>query len=373
MLDFEVGIQQCTKIKVIGCGGGGNNAINRMIDEGLRNVEFIAINTDRQALMLSKASHKIQIGDKLTRGLGAGSDPEIGRRAAEESREEISEAIKGSDMVFITAGMGGGTGTGSAPIVAEIAKSMGILTVGVVTKPFPFEGRKRMNQAELGISTLQENVDTLVIIPNSRLLSMVDKKTTLNDAFILADNVLLQGVQGISDLIIVPGLINVDFADARAIMLDRGLAHMGVSSVSGDNRAATAVKQAISSPLLETSITGATGVLINVTGGLDLTLHEANEAAEIVQQEVDPDANIIFGAVVDPEMKDELRITIIATGFQKEKVIPQKPISDIFGEDNKNTGTSYTPSSPIKNTTTYGSDEELIELPPFLRDRKNRR
>jgi len=299
VIDFDVQDKDLCKIKVIGCGGGGNNAVNRMIEEGLKNVEFIGINTDKQALALSKAELKIQLGDKLTRGLGAGANPEIGRKAAEESKEEIIQALKGSDMVFITAGMGGGTGTGAAPVVAEIAKSMGILTVGVVTKPFPFEGRKRMIHAETGIKSLKESVDTLVTIPNERLLSLVDKKTTLVESFKRADDVLRQGVQGISDLITIPGLINLDFADISTIMLDKGLAHMGVGTGKGDDRAQEAAKEAISSPLLETSIIGATGVLLNVTGGADLSLLEISEAAQIVQEAADPDANIIFGAVID--------------------------------------------------------------------------
>lgn len=318
MIDFDVQNEELCKIKVIGCGGGGNNAVNRMIEAGLKNVEFIGINTDKQALFLSKADTKIQLGDKLTRGLGAGANPEIGRKAAEESRDEITEALKGSDMVFITCGMGGGTGTGAAPVVAEIAKSMGILTVGVVTKPFPFEGRKRMIHAEGGINSLKQSVDTLVTIPNERLLALVDKKTTLVESFKKADDVLRQGVQGISDLITIPGLINLDFADISTIMVNKGLAHMGVGVGKGDNRAQDAAREAISSPLLETSIIGATGVLLNVTGGSDLSLLEINEAAQIVQEEADPDANIIFGAVIDESLNDEIRITVIATGFDSE-------------------------------------------------------
>lgn len=318
MIDFDVQNEELCKIKVIGCGGGGNNAVNRMIEAGLKNVEFIGINTDKQALFLSKADTKIQLGDKLTRGLGAGANPEIGRKAAEESRDEITEALKGSDMVFITCGMGGGTGTGAAPVVAEIAKSMGILTVGVVTKPFPFEGRKRMIHAEGGINSLKQSVDTLVTIPNERLLALVDKKTTLVESFKKADDVLRQGVQGISDLITIPGLINLDFADISTIMVNKGLAHMGVGVGQGDNRAQDAAREAISSPLLETSIIGATGVLLNVTGGSDLSLLEINEAAQIVQEEADPDANIIFGAVIDESLNDEIRITVIATGFDSE-------------------------------------------------------
>lgn len=318
MLDFEADMQELTNIKVIGCGGGGSNAVNRMIIEGLKNVEFIAINTDKQALLLSNANQKIQIGEKLTKGLGAGANPEIGRKAAEESREEITASVKGANMVFITAGMGGGTGTGAAPIVAEIAKSMEILTVGVVTKPFPFEGKRRMRHAEIGIANLKEKVDTLVIIPNERLLSMADKKTTLLDSFKLADEVLRQGVQAISDLITITGVINADFADIKAVMLDKGLAHMGVGFGKGDTRAQDAVKQAISSPLLETSIEGATDVIINFTGGADMGALEVYDAADVVRESVDPDANIIVGAVIDESLSEEIRITVIATGFESE-------------------------------------------------------
>lgn len=318
MLDFETDMQELTNIKVIGCGGGGSNAVNRMIVEGLKNVEFIAINTDKQALLLSNANQKIQIGEKLTKGLGAGANPEIGKKAAEESREEITASIKGANMVFITAGMGGGTGTGAAPIVAEIAKSMDILTVGVVTKPFPFEGKRRMRHAEMGIATLKEKVDTLVIIPNERLLNMADKKTTLLDSFKLADEVLRQGVQAISDLITITGVINADFADIKAVMLNKGLAHMGVGFGKGDSRTQDAVRQAISSPLLETSIDGATDVIINFTGGADLGALEVYDAADVVREAVDPDANIIVGAVIDETLTEEIRITVIATGFESE-------------------------------------------------------
>ncbi|MHC1721325.1 MAG: cell division protein FtsZ [Clostridiaceae bacterium] len=371
MLDFDMEVEQLAKIKVIGCGGSGNNAVNRMIAEGLRNVEFIAINTDKQALMLSKATQKIQIGEKLTKGLGAGANPEIGRKAAEESKEEIANAIKGADMVFITAGLGGGTGTGAAPIIAELAKSMGILTVGVVTKPFPFEGRKRMQQAEIGMKNLKERVDTLVTIPNERLLSIVDKKTSLMESFKMADDVLRQGVQGISDLITIPGLVNLDFADVKTIMLDKGLAHMGVGRGTGDNRAKEAAKQAISSPLLETSILGSTGVLLNITGGLDLGLLEINEAAEIVQQSADPDANIIFGAVIDESIKDELRITVIATGFETDKAFIKQDIADKYavGEFGVLTTDQVVATDEkddiASNSTT--ADDENLEIPAFLR------
>lgn len=318
MLEFDIDLDQFAQIKVVGVGGGGNNAVNRMIEHGLKGVDFISINTDKQALYLSHATQKIQIGDKLTKGLGAGANPEIGQKAAEESREEIMQAIKGADMVFITAGMGGGTGTGGAPVVAEIAKEMGILTVGVVTKPFVFEGKQRMLKAEKGINELKDKVDTLVTIPNDRLLQVADKRTSMLDAFKIADDVLRQGVQGISDLIAVPGLVNLDFADVRTIMKEKGLAHMGIGKGSGDNRATDAAKQAIQSPLLETTIEGAKGVLLNITGGPNLGLFEVNEAAELVAQAADPDANIIFGAVIDETLEDELRIIVIATGFEKK-------------------------------------------------------
>ena len=304
-------------IRVVGVGGAGNNGVNRMIDAGVKGIEFISVNTDKQALETSKASKKIQIGEKLTRGLGAGANPEIGKCSAEESKAEIAEALKGADMVFVTAGMGGGTGTGAAPIVASIAKDMGILTVGVVTKPFPFEGKRRMTQADSGIEELKQTVDTLIIIPNEKLLQVVEKQTSILEAFKMADDVLRQGVQGISDLITIPGLVNLDFADVKTIMLDTGIAHMGLGRATGENRAQEAARQAIHSPLLETSIEGAGGVLINVTGGKDLALLEINEALELVQKSVDPDANIIFGAVIDEKLQDEIVITVIATGFAK--------------------------------------------------------
>ncbi len=369
VLDFDVDVSAFAQIKVIGCGGGGNNAVNRMIEEGLKNVEFIAVNTDKQALALSKAGQKIQIGDKLTKGLGAGANPEVGAKAAEESREEIEASLKGSDMVFITAGMGGGTGTGAAPVVAEIAKSMGILTVGVVTKPFPFEGRRRMMHAEMGIKNLKERVDTLVTIPNERLLSIVDKKTSLVDSFRLADEILRQGVQGISDLITIPGLVNLDFADVRTVMLDKGLAHMGVGTGKGDNRAEEAAKEAISSPLLETSIKGATGVLINVTGGADLGLLEISEAAEIVQEAADPDAHIIFGAVINESMKDEIRITVIATGFDEANSINKEKPS-LFGkpERKEEVEEKKTVQEEVAATST-SSERDDIDIPTFLRKR----
>ena len=396
MLDFDVEMEQFAQIKVIGVGGGGNNAINRMVEGGLKGVEFLAVNTDKQALFLSKANMKIQIGDKLTKGLGAGSDPEIGQKAAEENRDEIAEAIKGSDMVFVTAGMGGGTGTGAAPVVAAVAKEMGILTVGVVTKPFTFEGRKRMVQAERGIAQLKENVDTLIIIPNDRLLQVIQKNTSMVEAFKMADDILRQGVQGISDLIAVPGLVNLDFADVKTIMLNTGIAHMGTGRATGENRAEEAAKQAVHSPLLETSIEGARGVLLNITGGGDLGLLEVNAAAELVQKSADPEANIIFGAVIDESLNDELLITVIATGFDRglgSINIPtaKKPeFSSFFGPkqptlsslSNSNNATTSNQTTTSTNTTTTTSSiskplsniipdgESDLDIPPFLRKNK---
>lgn len=328
MLEFETGFNHQAAIKVIGVGGGGNNAVNRMIDEGMQNVEFIAVNTDGQALNLSKAESKIQIGEKLTRGLGAGANPEIGKKASEESREQIEDAIQGADMVFVTAGMGGGTGTGAAPVVAKIAKEMGALTVGVVTRPFSFEGRKRQTQAAAGVEQMKAAVDTLIVIPNDRLLDIVDKSTPMMEAFKEADNVLRQGVQGISDLISVSGEVNLDFADVKTIMTDKGSALMGIGVSSGENRAVEAAKKAISSPLLETSIVGAQGVLMNITGGENLSLFEAQEAADIVQDAADEDVNMIFGTVINPELEDELVITVIATGFNEKSVSrsPERPV-----------------------------------------------
>ena len=304
-------------IKVIGIGGGGCNAVNRMIDAGLRGVEFVGVNTDAQALLLSDADVKLDVGRDLTRGLGAGSDPDIGRQAAEEHREEIEEVLKGADMVFITAGKGGGTGTGGAPVVAEVAKSVGALTIGVVTRPFTFEGRRRSVQADAGIQRLKEKVDTLIIIPNDRLLQVADEKTSMLNAFKMADEILLQGVQGITDLITTPGLINTDFADVKMIMTDAGSALMGIGYASGDGRAVNAARAAISSPLLEASIEGARGILLNVSGPSDLGLFEVNEAAEIIAQAAHPDANIIFGAVIDDSLGDEVRLTVIAAGFDR--------------------------------------------------------
>ncbi|EIZ8412992.1 cell division protein FtsZ [Listeria monocytogenes] len=324
MLEFDTSSESLATIKVIGVGGGGNNAVNRMIEHGVQGVEFISVNTDAQALNLAKAETKLQIGTKLTRGLGAGAVPEIGKKAAEESREQIEEALKGSDMVFVTAGMGGGTGTGAAPVFAQIAKEMGALTVGVVTRPFGFEGPKRTKQALTGTEAMKEAVDTLIVIPNDRLLQIVDKNTPMLEAFREADNVLRQGVQGISDLIAVPGLINLDFADVKTIMTNRGSALMGIGIATGENRAAEAAKKAISSPLLETSVDGAKGVLMNITGGSNLSLYEVQEAAEIVSSASDEDVNMIFGSVINDELKDELIVTVIATGFDEEKQAQQQ-------------------------------------------------
>lgn len=317
MLEFDMDLDRFAAIKVIGVGGGGNNAVNRMIASGLQGVEFLAVNTDAQALLLSQAPNRIQIGGKLTKGLGAGANPEVGEKAAQESRDELINALRGADMVFVTAGMGGGTGTGAAPVVAECAKEVGALTVGVVTKPFAFEGRRRQSQAERGIAKLKEKVDTLITIPNDRLMQVVTKNTPIVEAFRIADDVLRQGVQGISDLIAVPGLINLDFADVKTIMMEQGSALMGIGIATGDNRAVDAAEAAIRSPLLETSIEGAKGVLFNITGGASLGLHEVNAASEIIYRAADPEANIIFGAVIDEKFTDEVRITVIATGFDQ--------------------------------------------------------
>jgi len=350
------------KIKVIGVGGAGNNAVNRMIDVGVTGVEFIAINTDRQALMLSKAPTKIQIGEKITRCLGAGGDPTVGEKAAEETREEISNALKGSDMVFVTSGMGGGTGTGAAPIVAQVAKELGILTVAVVTKPFAFEAKKRMQNAERGIASLKEKVDTLVVIPNDRLLQVSERTTTFTEAFALSDEVLRQGVQGISDLISIPGLINLDFADVKTIMYDTGMAHMGIGRASGENRAEDAAKAAINSPLLESSIDGARGVLLNITAGPDLGIFEVNTAAELVQKNIDPDANLIFGAVIDEKMGDEMSVTVIATGFDRDRV----PLSALAVD--KVIDRNMFEKTPVNDSRINPQSD--IEIPTFLRKNK---
>ena len=352
-------------IKVIGIGGAGNNAVNRMVDSGIKGVEFITVNTDRQALLLSKAPSKIQIGEKITRGLGAGANPDIGAQAAEESKSEIAEALRGADMVFVTAGMGGGTGTGAAPIVAATAKEMGILTIGVVTKPFTFEGKKRLSQAERGVESLKGKVDTLVVIPNDKLLQIIDRKTSIVEAFKMADDILRQGVQGISDLIAIPGLVNLDFADVKTIMLNTGMAHMGIGRASGENRAEDAAKQAIQSPLLETSIEGARGVIINITGGANLGLHEVNTAAELVQRSVDPEANIIFGAVIDESLDEDIIITVIATGFEKEGGAGSSiPVGDIVEKawDKKINSIP----TPVDNS----NSADNLDIPSFLRNKR---
>jgi cell division protein FtsZ len=315
------------QIKVVGVGGGGVNAVNRMIAEGIRGVEFVAINTDAQALMQAQAPKRVRIGDKLTRGLGAGGNPEVGEKAAEESSDELYEVLKGADMVFVTAGMGGGTGTGASPVVARVAKEVGALTIGVVTRPFSFEGGKRSKSAEAGIAKLKDQVDTLIVIPNDRLLEIVDKKASLHQAFCMADDVLRQGIQGISELITVPGLINLDFADVKTIMSEGGAALMAVGTGTGDSRAVDAAQQAISSKLLDVTIDGARGILFNVTGGPSMTLYEVNQAAEIIKATAHPDVNLIFGAVIDENMKDDIRITVIATGFDQPAPLPIKTVA----------------------------------------------
>ncbi len=346
-------VENPAQIKVLGVGGGGSNAVNRMIEQGIRGVEFIAINTDAQALMLANAPQRLRIGDKLTKGLGAGGNPEIGEKAAGESSEDVKALLKGTDMVFVTCGMGGGTGTGAAPVIAKLATETGALTIGVVTKPFTFEGNRRRRIAEEGIKRLREGVDTLIVIPNDRLLQVVDKKASIQQAFLVADDVLRQGIQGISELITIPGLINLDFADVRTVMSEGGSALMSIGQANGDNRAQQAAEQAIHSALLDVSIEGAQGILFNVTGGPDLALHEVNQAAEIIQRTADPDANIIFGAVVDPNMKDGVRITVIATGFDSVK---EQRVSGTT-EENR--------IIEMPRRTTY--DMKDLDIPPFLR------
>lgn len=360
MLEFDLEVDSLAKIKVVGVGGGGCNAVNRMIDAGIDGVEFIVVNTDAQALHLSKAETRLQIGEKITRGLGAGANPDIGKKAAEESRELLMNALDGADMVFVTAGMGGGTGTGAAPIIAEIAKELGALTVGVVTKPFRFEQRRRMSQAESGVSSLKEKVDTLIVIPNDRLLEIVDRNTPVVEAFKEADNVLRQGVSGISDLIAVPGLINVDFADVKAIMTERGSALMGIGTATGENRATEAAKKAISSPLLETSIDGARGVLMHISGGSNLSLWEVNEAADIVSSAADPDVNMIFGANINPDLSDDIVVTVIATGFENSA--------------SQAAATTMRPrSSQLNNDVHHSSSgNNGWDVPAFLRRQDNR-
>lgn len=355
------------RIKVIGVGGGGCNAVNRMITSGLSGIEFWSVNTDAQALHIATTNNSLQIGQKLTRGLGAGGNPAIGQKAAEESRDELSHALEASDLVFITAGMGGGTGTGAAPIVAEVAKEVGALTVGVVTRPFTFEGRRRMAQAEEGIAALQGRVDTLIIIPNDKLLSVISEQTPVQEAFRVADDILRQGVQGISDIITIPGLVNVDFADVRAVMADAGTALMGIGVGSGKSRAREAAIAAISSPLLEASIDGASGAVFNVTGGSDLTLHEVNAAAEIIYEAVDPNANIIFGAVIDERMQGEVRITVIATGFNTQA--PAQMETDVARVTpfKRTFGAASTPPPPGTST---GSGPGGLDIPEFLQRRR---
>ena len=351
-------------IKVVGIGGGGCNAVNRMIDAGLKGVEFIAINTDAQALLMSDADIKLDIGREVTRGLGAGSDPEVGKQAADDHRAEIEEVLRGADMVFITAGEGGGTGTGGAPVVAEIAKGMGALTIGVVTRPFAFEGRRRSIQAEQGISSLKEKVDTQIVIPNDRLLTVANEKTSMVSAFEMADEILLQGVQGITDLITTPGLINTDFADVKKVMSDAGTALLGVGEASGEGRAAAAARQAISSPLLESPIDGARGLLLNICGGSDLTLFEVNDAATVVQEVGHPEANIIFGAIIDDEMGDEVRVTVIGAGFERW--------DDARGKGGRRPGASKSDDVALADVFAetdddFGGDDDEFDVPSFLR------
>ncbi len=353
MFEFDVDVEHFAQIKVIGVGGGGNNAINRMIEAGLKGVQFIAINTDKQALYSSKAETKINIGEKLTKGLGAGANPEVGQKAAEESTDDLHKIIQGADMVFVTAGMGGGTGTGAAPVVAKLAKEQGILTVGVVTKPFTFEGKRRRDQADVGIKYLKKYVDSLVIVPNDKLLQVSEKQTSMIEAFRMADDVLRLGVQGISDLIADAGLINLDFADVKTIMSDKGIAHMGVGKGKGDSRVGDAVKEAIESPLLETSIEGASAILLNIMGGYDLGMLEVNEAADLIEKSADPEAIVIFGASIKEDIKDEIYITVIATGFEGGK----KEIEFKMEDENKED----------KVSDIFKKFEKDLDIPSFLR------
>ncbi|AFS70917.1 MULTISPECIES: cell division protein FtsZ [Exiguobacterium] len=385
MLHFDEMMDQVAKIKVIGVGGGGSNAVNRMIEHGVQGVEFIAVNTDAQALNMSKADVKLQLGAKLTRGLGAGANPEIGKKAAEESREQLTEILSGADMVFVTAGMGGGTGTGAAPVIAEISKEIGALTVGVVTKPFMFEGRKRMQHAVSGVQNFKEKVDTLIVIPNDKLLEIVDRNTPMLEAFKEADNVLRQGVQGITDLIAVPGLINLDFADVKTIMTEKGSALMGVGVATGEHRATEAAKKAISSPLLETSIEGAKGVLMNITGSANLSLYEVTEAAQIVQSAADEEVNLIFGSVINDNLEDEIIVTVIATEFENEpldfeipsaqemmkNLLKKKQASPSPVAEEPKPQVEETPSSSNQEPARGSDVEETMDIPSFLR-RNNR-
>jgi cell division protein FtsZ len=374
------------RIKVVGVGGGGCNAINRMIDVGVQGVEFVAVNTDAQALLLSKANTRVRVGDKLTRGLGSGGKPETGGKAAEESAEELYEVLKGSDMVFVTAGLGGGTGTGASPIVSQIARDVGALTIGVVTRPFTFEGARRIQNAETGMEQLKEQVDTLIVIPNDRLLQIVDKRATLQQAFSVADDVLRQGIQGISELITIPGLINLDFADVRTIMAEGGAALMAIGNGSGEDRARIAAEQAISSQLLDITIDGARGILFNVTGGSDLTLFEVNQAAAIIKETAHPDVNMIFGAVIDPSMNDELRVTVIATGFERTgmpRPLFERPLSTTprrlkevevgvtSPEAKREESSSAIPAPAEFRPRSFNTDD--LDIPTFLRKRSSGR
>ena len=368
-------LESFARIKVVGVGGGGCNAVDRMIDEGLQGVDFVAVNTDAQALNLSRATTRVRVGEKLTRGLGSGGDPEMGRKAAEESAEELYEVLKGADMVFITAGMGGGTGTGGAGIVAQIAKEVGSLTIGVVTRPFTFEGSRRIQSAETGIAKLKEKADTLIVIPNDRLLQIVDKRANLQQAFRVADDVLRQGVQGISELITVPGLINLDFADVRTIMSEGGAALMAVGQAKGEDCARIAAEQAISSQLLDITIDGAHGILFNVTGGPEMTLFDVNQAAAIIKETAHPDVNLIFGAVIDPNMKDEVRVTVIATGFERSGV-PRRLVEAPLNERRGQSAPAVSPASRPASQPPANRDfqprafnTEDLDIPTFLRNR----
>ena len=380
MFGYDENLDQNARIKVIGVGGGGNNAVNRMIEEGVEGVEFIALNTDAQALQYSKAGITMQIGATLTRGLGAGANPEVGKLAVEESRSQIEEVLEGADMVFVTAGMGGGTGTGAAPAVARIARELGALTIGIVTRPFTFEGRRRSRNAESGIEAMRKAVDTLIIIPNDRLLGVVDKKTPMLEAFREADNVLRQGVQGISDLIAVPGLINLDFADVKTIMCNQGTALMGIGIAEGEGRAVEAVKQAISSPLLETTIDGAQGVIMNITGGSDLSLYEVQEAADIVTSATDEELNMIFGSIINENLKNKIIVTVIATGFEKQEEPPlnistrsskERRTHSLLDRHHKDSHPQQRQETVQKDRRRQPSKEDLFEVPTFLRNRRS--
>ena len=380
MLGFDIELEEWVKIKVVGVGGGGSNAVDGMVDAKINGVDFISVNTDKQALCRSKAEYKVQIGEKLTKGLGAGADPEVGRKAAEESKNEIIKLLEDSEMVFITAGMGGGTGTGAAPVIAQIAKEMGKLTVGVVTKPFTFEGRKRMKQAETGIEELKSKVDTLITIPNDRLLQVVQKNTSMLQAFSIADDVLRQAIQSVSELIKVPGIINLDFADVKRIMGDKGLAHIGIGSAKGDNKAIEAVRQAIESPLLETSIVGARGVILNISGGLDLSLVEINEASNIIYESCHEDVDLIFGANVKEDLGDEVTVTVIATGFDPDMQKVAKETRKIIKEElNKEVATvESTVVEEAPSITKAVSEPQIdvdedMEIPSFIRNRRKRK